>query len=335
MLKEAVVKIINGQKLSFVELREVFDEILSGYVDEIEASSFLTALNSLEINEDILLASILSSRESIRLECNNFLSVNLFENISLDSDDDYIDISLAQDLICSANDLCVSKYSFGEVNKNKSFTILNNLGFNLDKKNDFTDDEFEKLNFAYMKISNSVPYCKYASNLKRKLPFKSILDYTSLLLNPLKSKNLFLGINDKNQVDLFAKTALELGNDNTIIVCGEANFPYISPNGETKIAEAWKNKIFSYIFSPSLLEMKEASFEDIKCSVEENSEILLGVMQGKIKDARYDIIILNSALSLYISKKATSIMEGLDLAKKTINNGLMYEKFLQIKEYYS
>ena len=69
-------------------------------------------------------------------------------------------------------------------------------------------------------------------------------------------------------------------------------------------------------------------------SIEQNKSELFEIMQGKLKNAKYDVIVLNSALALYISKKADSIMDGIDLAKKTIDTGLMLEKFEHIKKCY-
>ena len=119
------------------------------------------------------------------------------------------------------------------------------------------------------------------------------------------------------------------------MLSGDNNLPFISPNGETFIAEAWKNKIFTYVLSPELLGYSEASLDEIKVySKEENAKNIIEIFENKLKDAKFNSIILNSALSLYISKKADSIISGINLAKKTIETGLALEKLNQIISFY-
>ena len=81
---------------------------------------------------------------------------------------------------------------------------------------------------------------------------------------------------------------------------------------------------------------KTASEDEIKCENETHcAELLENLFLNKINGAIYDIIVLNSSLSLYIAKKAGSILDGINLAKKLIDDGVVAQKFEQIKKFYS
>lgn len=333
MINEATNLLLEKKDLTFINTQEVFDEILSGLANDIQTTSFLTALKSKNANSDEITAAILSSKEALKAPSIQ-INDNNIENIIFNETAEYIDISLACDLICSSCDIFASKYSF-EFNKNPSFEILSLMGINVKKELSF-DMDFENINFAYFYLSNSSPYAKYSENIRKTLPFENIFDITTKMLNPLKSKNLLLGIKDQAQIQTFANIALKLGNENSIIISAQNNIPFVSIEGETKIAEAWKNKIFEYSLTPDLLGFDYAKLDDIKCnSPEENANNLYEIIQGKLKNSMYDTIILNSALALYITKKTASVMDGIKLAQKTIDSGLVYEKFLQIKKFYS
>ena len=58
-----------------------------------------------------------------------------------------------------------------------------------------------------------------------------------------------------------------------------------------------------------------------------DKEIIHKYTQGKNKLSPYNTIIFNSALSLYIAKKAPSLPDALKLSKDTIDNGSAYEVF--------
>ena len=331
MIIEATKSLIEGNDLTLIDTREVFDEILSGLSDEIQTSAFLTALKTKTITNEELEGAILSSQEALIPLSVSFNSQNSIQNLYLEKKDNIIDVSFVQDLICSANDLAISKYSFSE----KHFKTAILLGIDLNKEKDLTTLEFENLNFGYLYLSQNSQYFKYLNKISRSGLFNEILEPIYTFLNPLKSKNIFLGVKNKELVQKYANMALSLKYDNSIFVSSNNNFPFLSLEGESFIAEAWKNKIFTYVANAELLGFKEASNDTLICSSqEENASYILEILEGKIKDNKYDFIILNSALSLYISKKADSIMDGINLAKKTIDAGLAYEKLNQIRKFY-
>ena len=282
MILDSIQKLINGVKLDFTELREVFEEIFSGCADEIQTTSFLTALQNLDFDENVIQASILSSKATIKPPHISLNPQDSIQNIILDNYNSQIfPVEIAMDLICASNGLSISRYAFADSFTNSQFEFLKKLGINFSKNIDYDSVEYEKLNFYYFYLSDENPYCKYAEKLRRKLPFCGVLDITSKMLNPLKSDNLFLGINDINKVDLWAKILLELGYSNSLIVSCENNLPFICPNGVSKVAEAWKNKIFSYTITPDLLGMEEFSNDEIMADLNVSLENFKDILNGK------------------------------------------------------
>lgn len=333
MINEVTNKILENQEIDFIELREVFDEIFSGLADEIQSSSFITALNTSNLSELAICAALSSSNDIINFPIKVDKESSI-QNIFLSNQENIIDLLFASDIICCANDLNVQRHNFFN-HDDYIFKNAKAIGINLNKEINYTDVEFEKLNFNYFYLPNENPYFKYSQKIINKLAFDNVLKTTSKLLNPLKINNLFLGVNNKEFVEKFANIALKLNKSNSIILSGNSNLPFISPNGETYIAEAWKNKIFTYIVTPELLGYSEASSDELKVSSqEENAKNIIEIFENKLKNTKSDSIILNSALSLYISKKADSITSGINLAKKTIESGLAMEKLNQIINFY-
>ncbi|MBR5305227.1 MAG: hypothetical protein IKU37_10415 [Candidatus Gastranaerophilales bacterium] len=337
MIKEATNKLLKQEQIVEVELKEVFEEIFSGLANEVQTTSFLTALNNSNLSNEIISCAIEIASQSIKKVFNIPYNDNLMENIVLKKDENIFDISLIQDLICSSAELNVSRYSFHDsLTANQSFNILKKLGVNLEKEINYNDIEFEKLNFSYFYLSRENPYYKYSESIRTNLAFDNIFDITKKMLNPLNAKNIFIGVNKKDLVEKYANICLKLQKNNSIIVYGENSIPFISPSGESYIAEAWKNKIFTYVVTPELLGFNEYEIEKITCeNNEENANDILEIINNKKQGAKYEATILNSALSLYITKKADSIINGIDLAKKLINDGVVLEKFKQIKQFYS
>ena len=54
---------------------------------------------------------------------------------------------------------------------------------------------------------------------------------------------------------------------------------------------------------------------------EENAEITQQILKGQLKGAKRDIVLLNSAMGIYIGGKAQSIEEGVKVAAEIIDSG--------------
>lgn len=337
MINIVINKLLDSQNVSEIEIREALEEIFCGMADDIKISSFLTLLNDKKFDENVLSPILYASYDAIKKPyCPSFDAENLIENISF-NDSKYLNISLLQDLICSSCGLNISRYCFNTYKtRDLAFDILSLLGVNLEKEVDFSSCDFEKLNFNYFFLPLDAPYFKYSQKTASGLPFDNIFNYTDKLLNPLGAKNLFLGLKERDLVEKFAKIALKLKKSNSIVLCSDSGFPFVSPNGGTFVAEAWKNKIFTYVLTPELLGFSSCESDKIKCeNNEQNASDILEIIQNKKKDEKFDAAVLNSALSLYISKKADSIMDGIKIAKNLLESGKVEEKFNQIKAFYS
>ena len=330
MIKTAINKLSENNNLELTEIREVFDEITSGLADETLISSFLTALHLKELTSDELAGAILSCRESIKklnLTINNEKTV---ENIFIDIPENIFDINVAVDLVCCACELGALRYSFETLSGySNSFKILQLLQIPFRFENEDFVDFFEKNFFGYHLLSKNEPYFKYTYEIDRKMPFDSIFKTINLMLNPYTTKNQVIGLKSKADVEKMAQTCLKLNNANSIIISGD-NHPFVV--GETFVAEAWKNKIFTYNLSCDLIGLKNYTIDDLKVENNEHcAKIIMEIFENKRKDEYLDFVIANSALSLYIAKKADSIMDAINLAKKVINDGVVLQKIKYLK----
>ena len=336
MIKDAINQLVNGVDVNLIDFREVFDEIFSGLSEVSQSASFLTVLKTKELNNELYFSAITSARDANKY--NGFLRNNddSIESVVFNEEEKFFDISFGMDIICSASGLKVAKYSYDYPNfNNKAFEILKKCNVNIP---DFSVDfscSFEKTGFIYANLSNDDPFFKYSRELINNLPFDNMLFKVSKMLNPFGVKNQYIGVKTRKEVEIWANIALKLNNLNTLVVSSDDS-PMIGLCAESFVAEAWKNKIFTYVLTPDLLGFKSCDKKDLECqSVEENLSDLHDIFQNKLKNSKYDILVLNSGLALYIAKKADSLIDGINLAKKIVDDGLAQEKLNQIIKNYS
>lgn len=331
MINAAINNILNGFD-NDINIEECFDEMFSGLSDSVLSGVFLTLLEVKQYDINDILLAINSAKAAIKKIKLTIDSSSLIENLCLNDNSKYLDISFAMDIILSANSIGIAKYNpSSSFYKNSSFDTLRAFGLNAEK---LVEDNWEKTKFIYYYLSNETPYLKYTKDLYRTLPFKTILNTINYFLNPFGAKNCAIALSDKSMVEKYANICLSLGYENSIVFSGD-NFPYISIEGESKVSEAWKNKIFSYTVAPELLNIERKPLDSIKVENSNHSaEVINAVFQNKLKDANYDAIILSSALALYITKSAKSLMEGVELARKTVSEGRALEQLELVKKTY-
>ncbi len=320
MINSAILNFLNNEDQD-IDMQECFDEIFSGVCNPYISAVFLSLLKTRENSIEDIVAGINSARNAIKkynLDIDYDFSI---ENMCLNEASEYLDISFATDIVCASCDVGAVKVLMPD-GKNKSLSTLKSFNSEFC---DFKADDFEKNKFMYAQISTDNPYLKYTQELSKALPYETILNIINKFLNPYNIKNCTLALCGRENVEKYAQICLNLGYTNSIVFSA-GDFPYVSIEGETSISEAWKNKVFSYNVAPQLLGIEPNSLDSIKVeNINHGAEIIKAVFGNKLKDSNYDAIVINSALALYITKRTKSLMEGIELARKTIDDKKAYE----------
>ena len=271
MINSAICNILENN-FQDVNIQECFDEMFSGLSNPVLSGIFLTLLKEKNDIFNDISPAINSAKNTVKKISLNYDCESLIENICLNQNEKYLDISFAMDIICSANDIgAVKSIPYNYCYKNNSFNTLKTFGINIEK---LTVENFEKTKLLFSYIDKDNAYIKYTQELFRILPFESILNTVNYFLNPYNTKNCTIALNDKNKVEKFAQICLNLGYSNSIVF-SSGDFPYVSIEDKTYICEAWKNKIFSYTLNCELLEI-----EKLEMLIQNAKNIVLNVDDG-------------------------------------------------------
>jgi anthranilate phosphoribosyltransferase len=142
-----------------------------------------------------------------------------------------------------------------------------------------------------------------------------------------------LGVYDRCWTEVVAKVLANLGTVHALVVHGEDGLDEITTTEATLVSEEYQGKIKNYQISPEDFDLKRASLADLAGGTAlDNSRILLGVLNAEHGPKR-DIVLLNSGAAIYVSDKAKSIQEGMELAKKSIDSKKALEKLELLKAF--
>ncbi|MGN0536411.1 MAG: anthranilate phosphoribosyltransferase, partial [Acutalibacteraceae bacterium] len=131
-----------------------------------------------------------------------------------------------------------------------------------------------------------------------------------------------MGVYDDKLVEPLAQVLMNLGVNKGMVVCGASKLDEATISGKNLVCEIKDGKLNTFELNPEDYGFAICTLEDlIGGTPEENAQITKDILTGALKGAKRDVVVLNTALCLYIAEKAESIQEGVALANEIIDSG--------------
>lgn len=332
-MKKHIEKLISKIDLTEEEMVEAMNAIMSGEVSEIEIASFLTALKM----KGETIAEITGGARVMRAKAS---PINIKHEYAVDTCGTGGDglhtfnISTTVAIILAAAGVPVAKHGNRSVSsKSGSADVLEALGVNITLTPQQVGECVDKINLGFMFAPTFHGAMRYAGPVRRALGFRTIFNMLGPLTNPAAAKGQVLGVYSEELTNVFAEVLKNLGTERALVVHGLDGLDEISISTKTKVSELKDGEIKNYYIEPEDFGISKAPLEEIKGGeAAENAQILKDLLEGKIKGAKYDIVLLNAGAALYIGKKVESIKDGITLAKELIDSGTAYKKLEELIE---
>ena len=138
---------------------------------------------------------------------------------------------------------------------------------------------------------------------------------------PATTRALVVGVYDEDLVPVLARTLARMDAERALVVHG-SGLDEIAVHGETTVAEVDGDDVEEYTLTPESLGVGRHEVSSIAGGQpEENAADLEGVVTGEVNGAKRDIILANAGAGIYIAGEASSIEDGVEQARRTIDSG--------------
>ena len=322
MIKEAIIKIVNKEDLSFDEAYTVMNEIMNGETTPTQNAAFLAALSTKSAKAETtgeIAGCAKAMREHATPVDTNF---DLFEIVGTGGDNaGSFNISTTSAIVAAAGGMKVSKHgNRAASSKCGTADCLEALGVNIDEDPAKCRELLEKVGICFFfaqKYHNSM---KYVGAIRKELGFRTVFNILGPLTNPAHPKRQLLGVYDEYLIEPLAKVLMELGVKRGMVVYGTDKLDEISLSAPTKVCEIKDGSLHTYEIKPEDFGLSRCKKEDLAGGdPKENAAITLSILNGE-KGAKRDAVLLNAGAALYIGEKAKSIQEGINLAARLIDS---------------
>lgn len=332
MIKEAILKVVEGEDLSRGEMKEAFSEIMKGQANEPQIAAFITALRMKgEGIEEITGGAEVMRKFATRIKTRH---KKVLDTCGTGGDGaGTFNISTISAFVACGAGIAVAKHGNRSVSsKCGSADLLKELEVNIECGVDVVERCLDEIGIGFLFAPLLHGAMKYATPVRRQIGIRTIFNVLGPLTNPAGASCQLLGVYSKDLVEPLANVLKNLGSVHALVVHGSDGLDEITTTGKTFVAEVKGEGLKSYEIDPAQFGFAKSKREDlIGGDVKLNSKIALDILGGK-QGPRTDIVALNAGCAIYAADKAVSIKEGVELAKSSISSGKALEKLNKLKE---
>lgn len=323
MIKEAIVKIVNKEDLTYDEAYAVMNEIMNGQTTATQNAAFLSALSTKSTRAETI-DEIAGCAAAMRVHATQVeTGMELFEIVGTGGDNAHsFNISTTSALVAAAGGMKVAKHGNRAASSQcGTADCLEALGVNIRQSPRKCLELLNKVGMCFFFAQEYHTSMKYVGAIRKELGFRTVFNILGPLTNPGMPSMQLLGVYDEYLVEPLAQVLINLGIKRGMVVYGQDKLDEISMSAPTTVCEIRDGWFRTSIITPEEFGFERCTKEDMKGGTpKENAEITLSILNGK-KGHKRNAVLLNAGTALYIGKKSESIKEGIALAEEIIDSG--------------
>lgn len=323
MIKEAIVKIVNKEDLSYGEAYAVMNEIMGGETSATQNAAFLAALSTksarAETKDEIAGCAAAMREHAKKVET----GMEVMEIVGTGGDNaGSFNISTTSALVAAAGGVKIAKHGNRAASSQcGTADCLEALGVNIRQSPKKCVELLEKAGMCFFFAQEYHTSMKYVGAIRKELGFRTVFNILGPLTNPARPALQLLGVYDEYLIEPLAQVLTELGVRRGMVVYGRDKLDEISLGAPTSVCEIKDGWIKNYTIKPEDFGMERCRREDLSGGTpQENAHITLSLLDGE-RGAKRNAVLLNAGAALYIGGKAESMKEGIALAGELIDSG--------------
>ena len=326
MFREKIKKIVQGNDLSEIEMSFMINEILSGNMTDAQIGAFMVALASKgETFEELAGAATAMRRKALRIQVS---SPAVVDTCGTGGDGlQTFNISTTAAFVVAGCGVTVAKHGNRSVSsKCGSADLLESLGVKLNTHPEIVEEAVSEIGIGFLFAPLYHSAMRYAAGARKEIGLPSIFNMLGPLTNPAGVKCQLLGVYAPELTEMFANALKVLGAKRAFAVHGHDGLDEISVCDSTRVSELQDGLIRTYDIMPEQFFDKQGDPKDLLGGdPEENADITKKILGGE-KGTKRNVVLLNASAALVAAGKAEDFMQGIDLAKDSIDSGAAAEK---------
>ncbi len=323
MIKEAIVKIVSKEDLTYEEAYTVMNEIMSGETSPTQNAAFLAALSTksakAETTDEIAGCAAAMRDHATKVDT----GMDVMEIVGTGGDNaQSFNISTTSALVAAAGGVKIAKHGNRAASSNSGTAdCLEALGVNIDQSPSRCVEMLREAGMCFFFAQKYHTSMKYVGAIRRELGFRTVFNILGPLTNPASPTRQLLGVYDEYLVEPLAQVLINLGVKRGMVVYGQDKLDEISMSAPTKICEIKDGWFKTYTITPEKFGFARCTKADLRGGTPaENAQITRDILSGATGPMR-NAVLMNAGAALYLYGKADSLKSGIALAAELIDSG--------------
>ena len=319
---EALTRVIEHREIFHDEMLALMRRIMGGEMTPVMMAALLTGLRvKKETIGEITAAAQVMREFSTKVDVTD--RRHLVDIVGTGGDGSHtFNISTCSMFVAAAAGARVSKHGNRSVSsKSGSADVLEALGVPMTLSPQAISRCIADTGIGFMFAPNHHPAMKNVGPVRRELGVRTIFNILGPLTNPADAPNILMGVFHPDLVGIQVRALQRLGAEHALVVYGRDGMDEVSLGAATMVGEFKDGGIREYEIHPEDFGLTMASGRSLKVdNVDQSKALLLAVLNNQSGPAR-DIVILNAGVALYAANVATTMADGVLLAREALASG--------------
>jgi anthranilate phosphoribosyltransferase len=325
MIKEAIVKIVNKEDLSYDEAYAVMNEIMSGETTPTQNAAFLASLSTKSTKAETIdeISGCAAAMRELATPVPH-PGMEVLEIVGTGGDrSNTFNISTTAAMIIAAAGVKVAKHgNRAASSKSGTADCQEALGVNIHQDPEKALEMLQGPGMCFFFAQNYHPAMKYVGAIRRELGFRTVFNILGPLTNPASPEYFLLGVYDEYLVEPVAKVLDKLGAKRALVVYGQDKMDEVSASAPTTICELRDGYYRTSVIAPEDFGFARCEKADVVGGTpEENAQTTRDILTGTERGPKRTIVVLNAGAALFVAGAAPTIADGVALAETLIDSG--------------
>ena len=322
-VQDAIQLLFDHQNLTVAQADAAMAEIMTGEATEAQIGAFLAALRMKgETVDEITGCASAMKRSAVQVPT---ATGPVIDVVGTGGDGTQkFNISTIAAFVVAGTGARVAKHGNRSNRRAGSADLIEALGATLQTTPEQAAACLEEVGIVFLFAPSYHPAMRFAIGPRRELKARTIFNILGPLTNPASPTNMLVGVYDPALTEPMAATLGQMGRRAAYVVHGyyadNRGVDELLTTGPSRVSHLREGHVTTFDFEPQELGFARATLEDLRGGdAQENAQIALDLLDGKITGPKLDVVLLAAAAAL--STESSDFTAGLAAARESISSG--------------
>lgn len=328
-IERAIDLISRFGHLQAQEAELVMNQIMQGDATEAQIGSYLMGLRMKGETQSEITGSAQAMRANAEYVPTRYSGSELLDTCGTGGDrSGTFNISTTVAFVAAGAGIPVAKHgNRAATSKCGSADVLGELGVNLDLSPEQVGQCVDEVGIGFLFAAKLHPAMKHAIGPRRQMKIRTIFNILGPLTNPAGARNQLMGVFASDLTDLLAHVLADLGARSALVVNGYGGLDELTTTGPNRVSHLKDGVVNTYEIDPLDYGFEGANIHDLLGGdAPTNAAILRGVLDGSLRDAKRDVVVLNAGAAILAAGKVDELTAGIKMAEDVVDSGKAMEK---------